>query len=342
MSLGQPSDRLKQGRAIWVARIVVGAVISVGLAWVVMRGLDWGRVFETFATFPIPWALLGILAVAASLVLRAYRWRILLTTERISLWNLFLAQNAGTGANNLLPVRMLSEPIQLALVTRWYGLPGPTALATLVVEHVLDVVATAVIMGLGVLFIPALRTVGIPLVGSFILFVVSLLALLVLARGIDSLPFAGRVVFLARFHYALSTVRRNELRVFLSFVFTVAHWFFLGVGGWALGHGLGMNVGLGAMVVLFLAATFFISAVPSLPGGLGAFEFAVMLTLEMLGVEKTLAFTFAVVTHFVVFLPPTAIALIVLPRAGMSLFARKKQRQPGTSELQRAAPPPKP
>ena len=93
---------------------------------------------------------------------------------------------------------MLSEPIQLALATKRYGLSGSTALATLVVEHVLDVLATVILMALGVIFIPELRAIGIPLVGSAILFVVTLGVFLVVAKGIDTLPFVGRMGFMER------------------------------------------------------------------------------------------------------------------------------------------------
>jgi uncharacterized protein (TIRG00374 family) len=320
-------DRLQETKAWSFARVLVGAIASAGLAWLVMRHMDWGEVSRIFSAFPVGWGLLGVVAIIASGVLRAYRWHVLLVREKISMWNLFLVQNAGIGANNLLPVRMLSEPIQLALATKRYGLSGPTALATLVVEHVLDVLATVILMALGVIFIPELRAVGIPLVGSAILFVVTLGVFLVVAKGIDTLPFVGRMGFMERFRFSLATIREHPTRVFISFLFTVAHWIALGVAGWALSHGLNMEVGLGAMVVLFLATTFFVSAVPSLPGGLGAFQFAMMLTLDLFGVPRSVSFTFSVAMHFVIFALPTVIALVVLPRAGMSLLGPLTRRR---------------
>jgi len=341
MGFSQSVGRIRGSRKWKVGRLVAGAAVSVGLGWAVLQGLDWSQVFETFRTFPISNLLLGVLAFLGSMILRAYRWYVLLVKEKVTLFRLFLVQNTGIGLNNVSPVRMVSEPIQLAMVTRRYGLSGGTALATLVTEHVLDIFATAVLMGLGVLIITELRGASIQLIGALILFVVTLLVLLVVARGTAFIPFIGRMPFIVRFGDKIRTIQRAPGRLLLSFLATVGHWVLLGVSGWVLGRGLGMDVSLWTMVVLFLAATFFTSAVPSLPGAVGTFEAAIMYTLvTLLSVDSTLAFPFAVVMHLVLFLPSTAIALVMLIimwREGVRLRGEEKPREPAVAAISRAS-----
>ena len=105
-------------------RILVGITISGVLAWLAFREQNLEEVITAFKGYPVWSALLGLLLFFISLWFRAIRWRVLLIDEKTSTFQLFLTQNAGTGINNVLPIRILSEPIQLALVTKKYGMGG--------------------------------------------------------------------------------------------------------------------------------------------------------------------------------------------------------------------------
>ena len=108
-------------------RILVGITISGVLAWLAFREQNLEEVITAFKGYPVWSALLGLLLFFISLWFRAIRWRVLLIDEKTSTFQLFLTQNAGTGINNVLPIRILSEPIQLALVTKKYGMKASTA-----------------------------------------------------------------------------------------------------------------------------------------------------------------------------------------------------------------------
>ena len=321
------------GRTPWWVRFVAGTLVSIVLGYLALRALDWGQVYQTFKGFPIGYALLCLLLYFLSLWLRAYRWYVLFVEERISLIHLAVAQNAGTGVNNMLPVRVMAEPVQLALVTRRYGISGPTALATLATEHVLDIIATAMMMGLGVLLIPELRGISIQLTGALILGVVSLGAVLVVLKGMPSLPLVGRVPSLERWTSAIATLRHHRLRLTASFLASVGHWLLLGLSGWVLARGLGLEVNLGAMVVMFLAAALFINSVPSAPGAAGTFEFAIIYTLGFFDISRVEAVPFALVMHVIIFLPPMLVMLLVLSQEGLNLIGHKRGQMPAAREV---------
>ena len=312
------------GHTPWWLRFVVGVCFSLALGFIALRELDWNQVYATFRSFPIGYLLLGLLAYLGSLALRAIRWYVLFVEERISPLRLAIVQNVGTGVNNMLPVRVLSEPIQLALLTKRYGISGPTALATLATEHVLDIIATATLMGLGVIFLPQLRGLSIQLTGALILGVVSLGAVYFVIKGVPTLPLVGRIPSFERWTAAIASLRRERARLAVSFLSTVGHWGLLGLSGWVLAHGLGLEVNLGAMVVMFLATALFINSVPSAPGAAGTFEFAIIYTLGFFNIDRTDAVPFAFVMHAIIFLPPMLVAFLVLSGEGLSLLGRKK------------------
>ena len=317
-------DRI--GRTPWRVRFVVGVCFSLVLGFLALRALDWGQVHATFLTFPLGYAFLSLLAYLISLALRALRWHVLFVEERISLLKLALAQNAGTGVNNMLPVRVMSEPIQLALLTRRYGISGPTALATLATEHILDIIATAMLMGLGVIFLPQLRGLSIQLTGALILGVISLGAVYFVVRGVPSLPLVGRIPSFERWTTAMATLRHERGRLAASFLATVGHWIFLGLSGWFVARGLGLDLDPGPMVVMFLAAALFINSVPSAPGAAGTFEFAIIYTLGFFGIERAAAVPFAFMMHAIIFLPPMLVVLLMLSGEGLTLLGRAREQ----------------
>jgi uncharacterized membrane protein YbhN (UPF0104 family) len=71
-----------------------------------------------------------------------------------------------------------------------------------------------------------------------------------------------------------------------------------------------------------MGTIFFATTVPAAPSAVGTFEFAVVYVLEYFGVDREAGFGFAVIIHAVLFLPPTIIAAIFLPREGVLAVGR--------------------
>jgi uncharacterized membrane protein YbhN (UPF0104 family) len=301
----------------WV-QLVVGAIVSVGLGYAAFRSIAWRDVIDTFANFPVGYALLSLVPLVAAMLLRAARWSVLLKGEPVTFRQIFITQNAGIGLNNMLPVRVGSEALQLGLVTRRYKVPLPRALASLVGGNVLDIFATGILMTVGILLVPGLRDskISIQLFGAVVMLTVSLLVMLGVSRGMGSIPIANRFNFFHRLTGALRALRGEPGRVALSFAATFLHWFLIGVTGWVLALGLDIDVDPLTMATVLVAATFFTSAMLSLPGGAGTYHFALVSMLVALGADRELAFSFALVMHLLVFVPPMLVALVVMARFG--------------------------
>lgn len=304
------------------AQAAVGIVLTVLLGWLVLHGLDWGEFATEIARFPVSLFILALAVFMVSIVFRAWRWYILIVREKIGFVRLFLIQNAGIGLNNLSPIRIVSEPLQLALVTRRGGVSAATGLATLAMEHMLDVLATAALLGLSVLLMPELQQFSLQLVGAVFFAAASLVVFLVIARGMDVIPGTKRIPFLNRAVSAARTLADSPGRLMLSFLATLSHWSLLGLSGWIIARGIGIDVDVAVVVVLFMGSIFFVAAVPSLPGGAVTFEAAVVYTLGLFDIPRGQALAFALIMHVIMFVPSTLIAAFVLPGEGIKMFGR--------------------
>ena len=90
-----------------------------------------------------------------TLLLRAYRWRILLNAEgRVSIPTVFWATAAGYFGNNFLPARA-GELVRTFLISTRSGLEPAYVLATALSERVADAVALVAIGALVLLTLPS-------------------------------------------------------------------------------------------------------------------------------------------------------------------------------------------
>ena len=314
--------------------LTLGVGVSVALAYAALNRLAWREVIDTFRHFPFGYAALSLVPVTLAMILRAGRWWVLMRGERVSFWQVFITQNAGIGLNNMLPVRVGSEAMQLTLVTRRYGVPLPVALASLVGGNVLDIFATGILMGVGVLLVPGLRetSVSIQLFGAIVMLTVSILVVVGVSKGLGSIPGANRLNFFHRVINAVNDLRDRPRALAASFVATLAHWFLMGVGGWVLALGLDLDVDPLTMATVLVAATFFTSAMLSAPGGAGTYHFALVSMLTALDADLERAFSFAVVMHLLVFIPPLLMALGVMLRFGSQALLHKER--PGLADAE--------
>ena len=314
---------LRVSRNKWV-QAAFGIVASGSLAYLAAHNIVWKEVADAFIAFPPELALLALVPLAAAIGLRASRWHVLLHRDRVSFLQVLLTQNTGLGFNNLSPVRMVSEPVQLAMINRRYGVPFPRAFATLVGENVLDIFTTALMMALGVLLSPGVRATNanIQLIGAFIMFIVSALILIAVVRG--AVPWQDRFAFLQRIVEGFRALKDEPARLWLSLGANIAHWLLLGVAGWVLALGLDLDVNPVTMATTLVAATFFTSAVPSVPSGAGTYHFAIVTMLTESGADAAAALNFALMMHLLIVLPPTAIALVMTGRMSLGTL-----RNPG-------------
>jgi uncharacterized protein (TIRG00374 family) len=120
-------------------RLALGAVVSGTCLFLATRGTDWGRVRDLLAGAHPLWVAAGVLAAVATLVIRAQRWvRLLAPVGDAPLAVAVSSTAIGFASGVVLPLR-LGELVRPALLGRRTGIGLGPALASVLVERLLDV-----------------------------------------------------------------------------------------------------------------------------------------------------------------------------------------------------------
>lgn len=303
--------------------LVIGVLASVGLGWLAVRGLRWGEVADQIVAVSVPLVVLAIAVFMFASYVRAVRWRFLFVNEDISSARLFIVQNEGIGLNNVLPFRVASEPTQFAVLKVRDGVDAATALATLGMERVIDVVASTLILGVAFFLVPEMADFKAYAWGAlgFSAVVVGLVRLF--AWSGDAVSFVRRVPLLLRFTAAVRDLERERMRLLVSFVLSVGYWVLVGVVAWIVAEAADVSVTPLDATFVIMGTIFFATAVPAAPSAIGSFEWALVYLLGYFGISDESGFGYAVIIHAVLFLPPTIIAALFLPREGIQAVRRR-------------------
>jgi uncharacterized membrane protein YbhN (UPF0104 family) len=306
--------------------LAIGLGASAGLGWLAMHGLDWGAVRTSLASVSIPFLVLSIAVFFLAWVVRAYRWKLLLTNQPITIWRLFVIQNEGIGLNNLLPLRIASEAVQLAVLTFRDRMNTAVALATLGMQRVLDIIAPTLILLVAFFFVPEMEEFSFYVWGAIGLTVVLIALVRLLSWSSGSLFLIRRFSFLSNFAAAVRDLERQRLRLTASLACSVLYWLLIGLSMWLAALALALDISFTTATVVSLGIIFFATSVPSAPSAIGTFEFAVIYILDFFGISREESFGFAFLTHAILFIPPTLMAVILLPREGVVSLGRIQPR----------------
>ena len=318
----RPTGWSMKTRLRWVAKLVAALAASGGLGWLAIRGLDWGLVGDSIENVSLSLIVLAVLVFLAASYVRAFRWQILFVNERITTNRLFVIQNEGIGLNNVIPVRVASEPMQVAVLTIRDRIDGAKALATLGMERVIDVITSTLILALAFFLVPEMKNFTIYVWGAVGAAIVAIVLVRFLAWGSDALSFIKRFAFVAAFAIAVRDLEKERTRLFMSLLVSIVYWVMVGVTAWIIAVAVDLPISPMTATLVIMGTIFFATAVPAAPSAIGTFEFAVMYVLDFFGIDREVGFGFAVITHAVFFLPPTLIAAVFLPREGVVSFSR--------------------
>ena len=309
----------------------IGIAASIVLGLLVIRGLDWGDVLDSFQGVSMPLVALAVIVFLAASVLRAVRWQLLFTEKSVSTLRLFIVQNEGIGLNNLVPVRIASELAQLTVLSLRDGVRVSTSVATLGMERVLDLVASASILAIAFFFVPKMKLFAPVIFGLLILSVVAVAVIPVVAWGgggaavvLKRLPFLADM--LSSLSQALKDLGKSPRRLASASALSFLYWILVGLTAWLVALAVEVQISPIVATLVILGSIFFATSVPGAPSAIGTFEFAVVTVLGLLGEDnKGAAFGFAVITHAVFFLPSTIIAAVFLPREGLGSIRTVRQ-----------------
>ena len=322
-----------------VGRAALGLVISAVALVLVFRTVDVGAAWQTLKTAQPQWIVLLFGFVILDVLLRAVRWRVLLTPIAPIRTSTTLASlNVGYLANNVLPAR-LGEVVRAHDLGRRTGVSRSAILGTIVIERVVD---TLVVVAIASIAILVLSVRGI--VASAVLVGLAVTALLVVAvaAGIAAhrLPGAARVAaFLDRWPQVRASLSRlREGLAVASDARTVGVAVGLSLASWsctvlafaAAAQAVGVEPTIG-QAALLAAGTNLATAIPAGPGYVGTFELAVITIAGSVGIDKEAALAFGLLVHLATLIVTSAGGAIVLVFGGRGLRPETPEAATGTT-----------
>ncbi len=317
--------------------LVIGLAVSGAALYLAFRRADGSAILLAFRTARYVYVALGMGLVLITVMMRGLRWSAL-TQGRLSPIDGFWLFNIGFLFNNILPAR-IGEIARAVLAGRRPGMHFTSALSSIVVERLFDMVSVVVLFGIVLigLDLPGWATSAGALMGAGAVAGMIVLALAarwpgralsVGAHALALLPRLDRTrarQFLEPFVQGLGAV--SDLRTFIVGLFlSIAAWIASGIAAWALMHAFWPSVPL-IHGLLSVAAAGLGIAVPAAPSGVGPYEAAVIGVLTASGYQPDASRSFAIAMHGLNFILTSVCGILGLLRDGISFSEVARQAE---------------
>jgi len=323
--VGGLNDGLQSFRRVTGERRAwTGALISIVCLFLALRRVAWQEVFSGLQRADYRLIALAMTMQMGAVSSTALRWRALFYSHRGLRAREFVSiAFIGELVNSLLPARVGSLA-RIYLIGQRERVSRAFALGTIVAEKTTDGVMLAMLclFLVPLIALPAwIWRTGLLSAGMLLLVVVGLVLPASLRRGILAIVgwLAALFPLVARWHIP-DAVRSglDGLRALLSreaapqvWGWSVVMWSLGGLINLVVLSAVGLPVGplvpLALLVILQIG-----TKVPSLPAGIGVFEYLCVFGLSLFGIEGGQALVFGVLLHFVVVVPPSVMGAVAL------------------------------
>lgn len=289
----------------------ISILLALLFLYLALQNLEWPVFFSTLHNAQIAYLPLFLLWGSLNYVIRAYRWRVLLTSEKpMTILSVFLANMAGYVGNAVLPART-GELIRAAYIGKKENIPISFALATGLTERLMDVVALVILGALSLSFTGLISSVvraSLNIMGS--IGSISLAGIVLLPRYANFIEhLVNRLPILnekqkEKLHSVIHSFLTGlasllDLRRVALFVgLTGLVWLTDATGIVFLSYILSLSLTL-PQAFVFLAALGLSSAIPSTPGYVGVYQFAAILALTPFGVSEAGAVALVLVSQII-------------------------------------------
>lgn len=335
-------------------KLILGLIVSGVFIYFSIRGVAFGEILAEFENVRYVFLVPAIILILSLSVLRSIRWGVILSPiEKIRQKSLFPINCIGIMAIIIFPLRM-GEFLRPYLVSKKSQISMSSALATILVERVLDVLT---LMGILILVVFSV-TVPVWIARSgysiLVIFVILLFSICFLYFNTEAALKLLRPL-LSRFSQKLQMRIEKFLRTFvdgfaiiaspkrlISTVFlSIMIWGCSGLAVYSLFYFQNLHLSLiSAFAVLSITALGI--SLPAAPGLLGNFQFGCIVALSIFGLSKSNALAFSMVYYFagvginillgLLFLPFMTISIKEAKRGFDYVSLREKTNMYGGSE----------
>jgi len=310
----------------------LGMAISVLCLYLVLRGLQLGRVWQAMQNARYLWLVPGVMVYFLAVWARTWRWHYMLRPiKRVPLTHLFPVVAIGYMGNNVYPARA-GELIRAYVLKRKEGISISASLATVIVERIFDGVVMLLFVFIGLPLVPNIPDEWRQFVILFSLLFFGALGVFFLIAASPSRSQAvytwiidrlipGRLRgpvrgFADRFMEGLHCLRSGR-DVAMIFTTSVVIWLTETVKYWFVMHAFAFSVSFFVLMLMNGVVNLF-TTVPSAPGYVGTFDAPGIEVLAAFGVGRELATAYTLVLHGALWFPITMVGAWYMWRESLS------------------------
>lgn len=293
------------------------------LLYFALQGVDWPRVAAIIAHCRWQYLLLACGISAVSYIVRAMRWRLLLTAQgNIPPATVLWASSVGYLANNYLPARA-GELVRTEMISSRSKLSRIYVFTTAMAERVIELIVLVFMAWLGALTLPFKPAWLTHLILIILLCAAAGTVFLMALPGIDRsrTGFVARFPVSARLKQKLHTIAqsvtlalgtlRNVLRLTQVCAATAVVWLLDATASVILAHAVGMHLLLSVALLLSTGLALG-NALPSTPGAIGIFQFAAVTVLMPFHFTRSDAIAYILVAQAASYFVITTLGLVGL------------------------------
>ncbi len=326
-------------------RLWLGLAVSVGFIALALRGQDLGQVRHALGEADYRFLPPALLLYFAGVWVRALRWQALLSpVRRLSARTIFPVVVIGYMANNILPWR-IGEFVRAYVLREREGIATSASLATIAVERICDGLTMLAFLLCASLFIPLddeLRRIAwgaATVFGVLLLVLVAIVASAALRGRLlrlvtRSLPaaLAARLVGLVESFIDGLRILRSGRALARVAAFSIVAWGLESAMYLTIAPAFRLPLGP-PEALLTTAVANLATLIPSTPGYIGVFETGVGIVVSgLLGYERALALSYAIVVHAALYFPITLWGLYYWTRSQFSFGAVRRSSETTLAE----------
>ncbi|NQT62114.1 MAG: flippase-like domain-containing protein [Candidatus Marinimicrobia bacterium] len=322
-------------------KFLISIAVSLGLVYFSFKDLAWEPFWQAVLSINYWLFAAGAFLLVFSNVVRAARWKILLSPQKtIKTNHLFEATMMGYMGNNVLPFR-LGEVLRAMVVSKRHDLKVSGVGASIVVERALDMFSFLILAGIYATLVPTFESARLlAILGLSALFMIIILGFWVnrqhekfqvriesWRQGFIDGGHPKRAEHLVSIFKGLETMWHmpKPFMVILQTGFLWLLYFmvtFLALAAFDFGLDL---VELWKVSSILLVFTTLSLSVPAAPGYVGTYHGAVLAALMIFNIDNDAAKAFAIVMHLMNYLLYTPMGAWYLMKAGLTLDLAKSQ-----------------
>ncbi|MFH1133554.1 MAG: lysylphosphatidylglycerol synthase transmembrane domain-containing protein [Nanoarchaeota archaeon] len=286
-------------------------VLGVVLFVVLILQLDIPALLQILRSIRLEFAILALVPVVLGDVLRGYRWCLLIRglDKGFSLWQSVKGYLMGVAAGALTPGRV-GIFVRVPLLAKEAPMKTEAALATVLVDTVLDALAVLLLGGVGIVILVVGWKADLRVAfWLFALIVAGIVAVLLFRHQLVRLvSFLSRKLLPLHFReraeetfkeMALLVKKENHGKLLIASLLSILSWSLLGLAGYLLALAFGLPVPV-LFVIAVVAVSTFVALLPISIFGLGTREATVIFLFSLAALSKESAIAFSVILAIVI------------------------------------------